>query len=369
MIRNLLKSSLLLGLLALISVCAKGQAVQRFSINDSPGTDIDLSKDHYSVAIVGGWVSSKNSALKTLLSSPQPLTISIDTTLRSSDPGSTPVSISEIFHSPDKRSRLDQPLGFDSKFLTNLPGEIQTQLVIKMTIPKEDRLAKVFDQLDSNKQALPANVFAAPWIGYSKVVNSILGSFVGTSEPSYPFYWQGAINLGAGSLKQGYVVLVAQNRTGDAFFSSPITLTREEATGLIFNNGNRLTDHTYVVLRVFKDVGFTDFEREMVNSTTEPWAILARKQLDAQVLKVALQKATSKETLKATSDNIAGQLIAEKELLANDKRLSGFDVLQFSKYFSHRTYQLVNDQCFALHITFAECPLASFESQAPQTTQ
>jgi hypothetical protein len=107
----------------------------------------------------------------------------------------------------------------------------------------------------------------------------------------------------------------------------------------------------------------------MVNSTTEPWAILARKQLDAQVLKVALQKAASKETLKTTSDNIAGQLIAEKELLANDNRLSGFDVLQFSKYFSHRAFQAVNDQCFVLHIAFGECPLGSFESQAPQTTQ
>jgi hypothetical protein len=329
---------------------------QRFMVKTSPAENILLSRDHFNVTILKGWISSKDSWFIALLSRPEKLIVSIEEEVTFFD--KEKVNKTSLFDNTDIKPTLNRPWGLNILLLNNIPADADARLVIKLTINRNDRLTQLFNALDASNADMPAEIFAAPWYGYAKAVNSILRVFLGTDAKSFPFIWTGDIKLSdvvvGDALSSHYIVLISPNSDKDQFFSkidaSKISydVSQQQPT----YDGQIIYDHSYLILKVSKAEPY-NVGKHLLDST-EPWAVLG-----CQFMNIPLKGVKTSDQLSTIEDNYYAILNNMIDLLKRERRFSMYDRATALMYFAGRVKDELSKKCNELKLD--PCPTTSIQ--------
>lgn len=194
----------------------------RYVIVPTNAASIDIERDHYSVSFLHGWVSDKDSFFESLFSDKKDGVIQI--TLVNKFTEGDPIISENAAVLRNLKANTRRPIGQALQLLDQVPGDVDTRITIRIALHREDTISTVIGSLEESRAALPADIFAGPWIGYSKAVSSVLTRLFGTSSAAYPFYWTGDMRINDvldsnGKMKEHYIVLVSPQADNDQRFA------------------------------------------------------------------------------------------------------------------------------------------------------
>jgi hypothetical protein len=255
--------------------------------------------------------------------------------------------------------QASRPVGQTIQIHDKVPGDINTRMTFKLALHREDTISNVIKAVESTKAELPADLFAGPWIGYSKLVSEITKTLFGTTDTDYPFYWTGDIKTNDivssdGQMKEHYIVLVSPRKDGDEEFRKlkKSKLVYDATEREVLYEGAPLTRWSHAVLRIAK----TDPYRidQLVFESTAPWAVLAR----SQFLTLPLSNVGDLKELNRISQNAVVQLKNEIELLNKEHRFSKFDRAVTLKNYTEFVIREINSYCEKrLKVPMDQCPV------------
>jgi hypothetical protein len=331
----------------------------RYVITPSDAANIDVERDHYSVAFIQGWISDKDNFFKAVFSNKKNGLIQITTVNRFFE--GEPVVSENTASFLDLRSNTNRPIGQAIQLLDQVPGDADTRVTIKIALHSEDTIATVIQSLEDSRAALPADIFAGAWIGYSRAVSGVLTRLFGTNSGSYPFYWIGDIRISdvlnsRGIMKEHYIVLISPQRDNDRSFATldGRKLTYDQITRRVLYDGNPLSDWSYVVLRVAKGRAVS-VDRELYQSIA-PWAVLGR----SQFISVSVSDGNL-DQIRASANGLVGQLKNQLDLLVGERKFSKRDRGLAIHTFTTRAIEAIRSACSRAQIPNAQCPTSQLE--------
>lgn len=331
----------------------------RYVIVPTNAASIDIERDHYSVSFLHGWVSDKDSFFESLFSDKKDGVIQI--TLVNKFTEGDPIISENAAVLRNLKANTRRPIGQALQLLDQVPGDVDTRITIRIALHREDTISTVIGSLEESRAALPADIFAGPWIGYSKAVSSVLTRLFGTSSAAYPFYWTGDMRINDvldsnGKMKEHYIVLVSPQADNDQRFAhlNSTNLKYDQVNRRVTYEGKPLTDWSYVVLRVGKGRPVS-VDKELYGSSA-PWAVLGR----SQFLTIPVPDANV-EQITATAQGLVSQLGNELALLIAERKFSRRDRAMAIQTFAERSIAAIKGACKRIKVPDTECPIWSLE--------
>lgn len=341
-----------------------------FSVNAIParkytiflnGDRINLERDHYSVELVGGRISSKDNIARALLSKNTSLVGSFEQRIMFFD--STQTSVASIIQETDlSRRKIDRPISKHGVLIDNLPGDAQSHFVIRFAVNREEQLTQIFEALEQNAPGLQSttDIVAGPWVGYTKAAIEILNKVFDASKTKFPLLWDGDIRvsdvISNGEMRPHYIVLLAPLRDSDTILSTINESQLSFADGKLLHGNVEIVDRSYIILKVVKSGGYNI--RSLVDSSDAPWATFARTQLTNP----STMTLTNQEQLTSFAVNMHSQLKAEESLLQRERRFSGFDRAVAMVYFADLASRQINRRCTEIGLSGTACPTGELQA-------
>jgi hypothetical protein len=350
-------SSLLLSIVLLLAVPARAVEGTAFQVVPRDAQAILLARDHYSVELVKGWVSSKDSFFKALLSGKTKLVISIRADAEFFDGGKNTLAI--LRDNSDIRRDTDRPWGVNKVLLERVPGDAKGSVDLLVTIERQDRLKAVFAAILAAEPKASV-VDGQAWAAYSSLISAITTTLFGTERKDYPFTWLGDIQRGPvlkdGTLMEHFVIVIAPNRDGDPLVKGldASKLSYDEGSQQVRYQGQPLLDHSYAVLNVKKAAGY-DIPRLILESQA-PWAVLGRGFLALPILDL-----NNRDQLVGLAKQTLGQLNTEIDLLTRERRFSAFDRAVALRLFAIQSRDTLSRWCASLGIQPYDCPTSEID--------
>jgi hypothetical protein len=346
------------GLVIAMALPMAGAEAKAFHVAITGAKDITLNQDHLSVSLLHGWVSSKDSFFKALLSQKKKLAISIGGEVAYFDGDKN--TYSKLLENTDIERNTDRPWGAVLSLIDAQPADASSKVTFKLGIYRDDRFN---DILNAAKGAEPPNLVQQMdlWIGYGRLLSAVLSTVVGTTATNYPFILESDIKASGmivdGKMKEHYIVGVSPNKDGDPFLLqiNAAQLTYDEASQILKYNGQTLTDHSYVVLKVTK-ADAPDITRLLAESKA-PWAVLGV----TQFLSIPTLDVQNRDQVIVLAKNLLTQLKTELELLKNEHRFSAYDRAKALYSFANESKDVVSSTCTSLQVGTLLCPTRDLE--------
>jgi hypothetical protein len=202
-------------------VTAYGAEAKVFYVPLNQADDIVLDRDHMTVSLQHGWLSSEDSFLRRLLSRPSKLAIRIDGSVEYFDHDKS--TYSKLLENSDIQPRTDRSWGAVLNVMDSLPADSMPTFSFKLAIYRDDRLNQI---LNAAKGAEPAGLISRidNFIGYGKLLSALLTSVFNTNQTNYPFLLTFDIKASglpvSGKMKEHYEISIAPNTDGDSFLAS-----------------------------------------------------------------------------------------------------------------------------------------------------
>ncbi|MEO7144226.1 MAG: hypothetical protein ABI165_12085 [Bryobacteraceae bacterium] len=329
-----------------------------FYLPSPRGNEIVLNRDHISVSLLHGWVSSKDSYFRALLSHKSKLAIGIDETVQYFDGGRS--GYSKLLENSDIQRDTGRPWGAVLTLIDSQPGDADPSLTFRLAIYRDDRLSQI---LDAAKGAEPPDVTGQVdlWTGYGRLLSAVVSNIFGTNSTNYPFLLSVDIKAGGlaggGRMREHYLVGIAPNQDDDKLLPAldARKLQYDEASQRLTYDGETLLDHSYVVLKVSKGdpVDIT----QMIAESEAPWAVLAV----TQFLSIPTADAQNKDQLVMLSRSPLTQLKTELDLLKTEHRFSAYDRAVALNAFAAESRGAIAAACAAHQVPAAACPTADLD--------
>ena len=337
------------------SLAAEAKA---FYVAVDGASDIIVTQDHLSVSLLHGWIASKDSFFKALLSKKSKLAISIDGQVQYFDGDRS--TYSKLLENTDIQKNTDRPWGAILSLIDAQPADATPSLTFKLGIYRDDRLSQL---LDAAKGAEPADLTKQMdlWMGYGRLLSAVLSNIFGTANPNYPFLLTVDIKassmITAGRLHEHYLVALAPNKDDDPF------LTNVDATKLHYNeasqqltyDGQVLLDHSYAVLKITK-ADAPDITK-LIAESKAPWAVLAV----SQFLSIPIQDVQNRDQILVLAKGLLTQLTTELDLLKNEHRFAAYDRAIALYEFATRAKSAVSSACSAHQVSAPDCPVGDLD--------
>jgi hypothetical protein len=352
-IKKALHIATTLVLLITFSVTANAIPAKRLRVFTT-GDKINPKKDHYSVEIVTGRISSRDNIFRALLSRNSSLVGSYEQSVITFD--STQTNVASIVQETDIGMRIDRPLSKVGVLFNNIPGDAQAHLTIRFAINREQRLTQIFDALQSGGPGLTAaaDFFASQTAGYTKLALDIVNKVFGADRTRLPLTWDGDIKdsgvLENGEIKPHYIVLVSPINDRDSVVNNYIESKVTFDDGVAKHDGQPILDRSYIVLKVVKAQGYDI--KALIDASTAPWAVFAK----TQIINAPTTTITNVGELTTLGVGLLNQLKAEDALLQRELRFSGYDRALALVYFGERAQKQVQSACTRLTIAETVCP-------------
>ncbi|MGC3956995.1 MAG: hypothetical protein QM813_03210 [Verrucomicrobiota bacterium] len=354
--RQILAVSLLIAIGTTKTVAAEAS---RFVLRSTNQTEhILLDRDHFSVTLIKGWVSAKDSFFKSLLSSKAKMVISCGREVKFFE--GEALTIATLEENGDISKNTDRSWGQTSVLLNNVPAEAESaKLALKVALNRDDNISKVFAALDATK-ASSLDIYSAVWVGYAKVVGDITRRLFGTDETSFPFKWSGDIKAGdvltPTTMQAHYLVLISAQHDGDTFLNNTdaAKLSYDETSQQLRYDNQIVSDHSYVVIKIAKAAGF-NIARLITADSTAPWAVLAA----SQFIPVDVSGAENLEQLRGLEKHLLTQLKTEIDLLKREKRFSSYDRAKALLFLANTAKEQIEKRAGKLNIATNEIPTAA----------
>lgn len=335
--------------------------------NNAP--PIDLAKDHYSVEVVGGKISSQDGIIDTIMSSNSTLIGSFKQTIVVGS--GRQLAINKVYQEEDIRNRINRPIQTGIALVDRIPGDYGSLINIRYVVNRDRRISEVFKALEQEQSALAeagTDILAGPWLGYAKVVTKMTETLFRAGRDKFPIEWDGQIKItdvmvGEGLMQPHYLVLVAPKRDDDWYYNSI-------QTSELSVSGNRLmramerteggswppleVERTYIILKVSKSDSF-DIKR-LMDGSTAPWAAFGRKQFSRYD-----DSGIKKEELGAFAASLLNQIGSLGDLLQDEVYFSSYDKAVALVYYGGSAKDRVEARCAAFGVPSEQCPTASLD--------
>ncbi|HXQ71361.1 MAG TPA: hypothetical protein VN844_12775 [Pyrinomonadaceae bacterium] len=148
---------------------------------------IDLSKEHYSVEIVGGRISSKDGLIDTILNQNSTLIGSFKQNIMIG--GGKQLTVNKLYQEVDIRRLIDRPIQTGVALVDRIPGDYDAQINISYVVNRDKRLTEVFKALEQEQNALTeagTDILTGPWLGYAKVATRLMETLFDAGRDKYP---------------------------------------------------------------------------------------------------------------------------------------------------------------------------------------
>ncbi|MHC4847141.1 MAG: hypothetical protein ACYTEG_01665 [Planctomycetota bacterium] len=309
-------------LLLLVGPLAAGEA-KKFIVGIAGAKEIDFARDHFSIGIVDGWVSSKDGFFKALLSKRKKMVVGIEGEVTLFD--NEVVKQAIVHNNEDIGRRLDRPWGLNLMLQSRVPADVSSRLEFRIALHRDDRIAQIFKAAEDSNAAIVADLFAKDWAGYAKFVSSIFKSVFGTDKTNYPFYARIDVphsdSSGVHEMKEHYIVLIAPSSDKDRGLQDmdQSKLAYDASKRQLLYGSDIMKGRTYVVLKVSLARGYEILQ--LLYESKAAWAVLARETLDG----MATGSAKNAEDLQGLSAERLKHLNAELELLIKEHRFTKYE--------------------------------------------
>ena len=127
-------------LLLLVGPLAAGEA-KKFIVEIAAAKEIDFARDHFSIGIVDGWVSSKDGFFKALLSKRKKMVVGIEGEITLFD--NEVVKQAIVHNNEDIGRRLDRPWGLNLMLQSRVPADVRSRLEFRIALHRDDRKKNV----------------------------------------------------------------------------------------------------------------------------------------------------------------------------------------------------------------------------------
>lgn len=358
------KSFALARILPFVCIFAPMQAeaidAARYVIFPDNGQTMNTDQDHYSVTLLRGWISAKDSIFAHLFSQKKNGAFEISNKATFFDGSIAPVD--QVFAIANLAANTNRPLAATLN-VTSLPADAQTTLSVKVSLYQEDTIGNVIKTLEDSKAGLPKNALEAPWVGYATVVSNLMKQFFGTDATLTPITWSGDVELAdvlsdPTTLREHYILLISPQKDQDTIFAGldASKLTYDPKAQSLRYDNKPLQDWSYVMFYVSKapspDVAKVAFD------STAAWAVLAR----SQFFGFTPIQAKTAEDIQAAVNTSLTQLHNEIDLLIKENRFSKFDRAVGLTAFTDNTIDQVGTACKSISLTSDKCPTSSLDS-------
>lgn len=354
------KLSVPLPLLVSLIQTSFGQDAVSFQARPANYQQIRLNKDHFSVSLVRGWISSKDGFFKAILSQKDKLVISIKANSTFFDGASNDFAFA--LDNTDIAKNTDRPWGTSKVLLDRIPADSGSSIELKAAIDRKGRLTAIFDAIKTNEPTGGVAIDSIPWFGYSKLVAGVVTAAFGATKSSYPFKWAGDIKAGSvltpDTISEHYLIIISPAKDGDNYANTldGSKLSWDEKQQQPTYKGEIIRDHSYAVLKISKAARY-DIPRLMFESTA-PWSVLAVNQFFAPP---SVDVEDGKQVAKL-SRGVTDQLKTELELLKKEHRFSAFDRAAALYSFAGRSKSLIQRLCKQKNIVDAQCDTSDLEN-------
>ena len=330
---------------------------------------IDLSKEHYSVEIVGGKISSKDGVIDSILSSNSTLIGSFKQTIFIG--GGKQLAINKVYQEEDIRSNINRPIQSGVALVDRIPGDYESNINIRYVVNRDKRISEVFNALEQEQTALTdagTDVLASPWLGYAKVATRMMETLFKAGRDKFPIEWDGQIQITNvvtnGMMQPHYLVLIAPQKDNDPYYNliktSELSIDGNKLMRTVKKpNGESWptmeVDRTYIILKVSKSRSF-DIKR-LIDSSTTAWGTFGRKQFRGND-----DTGVKKEEINVFASSLLNQLGSFGDLLQEEVYFSSYDKAVALVYYAGSAKDRVKNRCTALAIPPAQCPTAALDN-------
>ena len=344
-----MKRLVITAFLLLLTCCAQARNAQVFTTSPSNASKIDPKVDHYVIIFEGGWISQKDSILRTILTNNSKLVAEADGTTTFFDQNQ--LKTSTIFNDTDIGHTLDRAWGGSHILITDsLPADTKTNIKANATIFSDDRLKGIVSAFSSNP--LPAGLTAQPYVAYAALADSIMSALLNPTNPEMPFVMQVDVSP-QGTFNEFYVIGIVSNKdhsdTTLAAMTDSTKLTYDETSSRLSYNSNSVTDHSWAVFKVEKAAS-PNIAQLTLNSTA-PWAVLAVNNFYFPTLP---DLSNASDVAKQDKSSV-NQLQSVLALLQKEPRFSQFDRAAALSTFAQQAKQIIDAACTAGHVASADC--------------
>jgi len=336
-----------------------GQEAASFQVRPANSQQIRIKKDHFSVSLIRGWISSNDGFFQSILSKKDKLVISIKASSSFFDGASNDFAF--VLENTDIAKKTDRPWGTSKLLLDRIPADCSSSIDLKAAVDRKGRLTAIFDAIKSNEPTGVA-IDSIPWFGYSKLVAGVVTAAFGATKSSYPFKWAGDIKVGSvvtpDTISEHYLILISPAKDGDNFPNTldGSKLSWDETQQQLVYNGQVVKDHSYAVLKISK-AGQYDIP-SLIFESTAPWSVLAVSQFFAPG---AVDVEDGNQVAKL-SRSVTDQLKIELDLLKKEHRFSAFDRAAALYSFSDRSKSVIQRLCKQKNIPDAKCDTSDLEN-------
>ena len=345
-------------LLMFASTCAFAIDAAKYDVMIPNAKTISVTRDHYSVSFLYGWISTRDSILRRIFSKSKDGTLQVSSGNTFFDGETT--SAENVVSLQDISGSINRPIGQSTTIVDNAAGDIDSRLTIKLAVNRDSTISDVVSALESARSSLPADMLSAPWIGYAKAVDAVTKQMFGTNAAEYPIYWTGDVKVNvptADGFNEHLIVLISPHDDDDQEFRKlqASKLSYSPRDQRVLYDGSQLTDWSYIVLLVSRSDGFNI--PQLIFESNAPWAVVASSEF------VFSRSSTAKnvEQLEAVADNAVAQLKSEIDLLNKEHRFSRYDRAVALRSFAQRSVEAVKRQCTKLNLTTGQCPTGDLQ--------
>lgn len=343
-------------LVSVISQPAGALTASIFTLDVPGGSAIDLQKDHMTVVLENGWISTEKGFLEQIFSEAKSglFRITAKTTFRNNKT----VELESTTLIDDPKGSMGRSLGQRGPVYPDMPADVRDlEFTLRIATTQDDRIKKLLDNIESNKAALPVEVFTAQWFGYARLVSTVTQALFGTNDTDYPLTGRYRLTL---PTKEHLILFVAPNEENDKKLRNAKATDfeyKEREQQLFFRN-EPVRKWTYLVFKIKKSNDKRSAEQRVkydAIASDTPWATVIRTQL--RVLRA--DKAKDVSQLTSVADNALSAIQNLETFLGVDLSYSNFDRGSTLKYYTEDAIGKISKVCKKRK--YSECPTEALQ--------